>query len=234
MFSTEVMPITREPRRSLKPARFLLPLLFLSTGACRPSTIKTDCLDPYLQPYAGTIRQEAARQGVSERLAFGVAMTEGFRGIKGAAGEHGIFQLMPATGQEMCQELGIFPCDLSYPPTNIRAGLKYLANMQKLWRDENSTVRAYNGGPNGPNNPLTEVYKQRFDTHVANIEACSRARNEAQTSTSSKPGSVYTIQPGDSLSGIAQKHNTTVQELQRINDISNPDVIIAGTPIRVR
>ena len=43
----------------------------------------------------------------------------------------------------------------------------------------------------------------------------------------------YTIQPGDTLSGIAQKFGTTVSELQRLNGISNPNLIYAGNTIRI-
>lgn len=43
----------------------------------------------------------------------------------------------------------------------------------------------------------------------------------------------YTIQSGDTLSGIAQKFGTTVSELQRLNGISNPNLIYAGNTIRI-
>lgn len=161
-------------------------------------------------------------------------MTEGFRGIRGAAGEHGIFQVMPATGQEVCRELAIYPCDLSNTSTNIRVGMRYIAKMQALWRDEGNTVRAYNGGPNGPNNPRTEVYVQRFQEHVRNLEACSRPETKPLSSTSRDSADIHIIQPGESLSTIAQQHNTTVEELQRLNGISNPNVIFAGTALRIR
>lgn len=43
----------------------------------------------------------------------------------------------------------------------------------------------------------------------------------------------YTIQYGDTLSGIALKYGTTVAEIQRLNGIANPDIIYAGQVIRV-
>ena len=44
----------------------------------------------------------------------------------------------------------------------------------------------------------------------------------------------YTIRPGDTLSGIAQKYSTTVSALARLNGISDPDKIYAGDRIRIR
>ena len=44
----------------------------------------------------------------------------------------------------------------------------------------------------------------------------------------------YTIQPGDTLSGIAVKFGTTVSALARLNGISDPDKIYAGNRIRIR
>ena len=44
----------------------------------------------------------------------------------------------------------------------------------------------------------------------------------------------YTIQPGDTLSGIALRYGTTVSALASLNGISNPDKIYAGQTIRIR
>ncbi len=43
----------------------------------------------------------------------------------------------------------------------------------------------------------------------------------------------YVIKYGDTLSGIASKYNTTYQELAKINNITNPNYILAGTTILV-
>lgn len=44
----------------------------------------------------------------------------------------------------------------------------------------------------------------------------------------------YTILPGDTLSGIAQKFETTASALAALNGISNPNLIYAGNTIRIR
>ena len=43
----------------------------------------------------------------------------------------------------------------------------------------------------------------------------------------------YTVETGDTLSKIAQRYGTTVQELVSINNISNPNLIYPGQQIRV-
>lgn len=47
-------------------------------------------------------------------------------------------------------------------------------------------------------------------------------------------GDVYVVQKGDTLSRIAKKYNTTVDELQKLNGISNPNLIRVGQKLRVK
>ena len=44
---------------------------------------------------------------------------------------------------------------------------------------------------------------------------------------------VITIKRGDTLWALSRKYGTTVQELARINNIKNPDLIYAGAPLKV-
>lgn len=44
----------------------------------------------------------------------------------------------------------------------------------------------------------------------------------------------YTIQAGDTLSGIAARFGTSVEYLARLNNIKNPDLIYAGTKIKIK
>lgn len=50
---------------------------------------------------------------------------------------------------------------------------------------------------------------------------------------SSSAGTVYTVKSGDTLSGIAAKYDTTVQNLVAINGINNPNLIYPGQRIRI-
>ena len=51
--------------------------------------------------------------------------------------------------------------------------------------------------------------------------------------TTSNNSTSYTVQAGDTLSGIASKFGTTYQELARINNISNPNLIYVGQVIKI-
>lgn len=44
----------------------------------------------------------------------------------------------------------------------------------------------------------------------------------------------YTVQKGDTLSGIARKYGTTYQKIVKLNGISNPDIISIGQKIRIK
>ncbi|MGL5381302.1 LysM peptidoglycan-binding domain-containing protein, partial [Clostridium sp.] len=55
------------------------------------------------------------------------------------------------------------------------------------------------------------------------------------SNTTSNSGNViyYVVQPGDSLSEIASKYNTTVNSLIQLNNISNPNLIYPGQTLKV-
>ena len=44
----------------------------------------------------------------------------------------------------------------------------------------------------------------------------------------------YVVKKGDTLSGIAQKHGTTVSKLQSINGISDPNKIYVGQKLKLK
>ena len=44
---------------------------------------------------------------------------------------------------------------------------------------------------------------------------------------------IYTIKPGDTLTSIAQRYNVTIQSIITLNDIINPNLIYAGTRLRI-
>lgn len=90
------------------------------------------------------ITASAGAAGIDPALALAVAHREsGFdQSVRGAAGEIGVFQLMPATAAG----LGVDPYDLD---GNIAGGVRYLAQqLSAFGGDPFKAVAAYNAGPN--------------------------------------------------------------------------------------
>jgi len=53
------------------------------------------------------------------------------------------------------------------------------------------------------------------------------------TQTTQSGEITYIVQPGDTLSGIALKYNTTVDAIQKANNIQNPNLISVGQKLVV-
>lgn len=94
------------------------------------------------------ISGEAIAQGVPPELALAVARREsGYnQSARGAAGEVGVFQLMPGTAGD----LGVNPYDLS---ENIHGGVSYLRQQFDRFGDWATALAAYNAGPGRAHNP---------------------------------------------------------------------------------
>lgn len=59
---------------------------------------------------------------------------------------------------------------------------------------------------------------------------------EVQTQVNAllKSAEYYTVKKGDTLSAIAKKYNTTVDCIAKLNNLSNPNLIIIGQKLRVK
>lgn len=73
--------------------------------------------------------------------------------------------------------------------------------------------------------------KQRLTSAGYNYTVIQAIVNKLMGATQAQ---YYTVQSGDTLSGIASKYGTTWQKLQAMNGISNPNLIYAGQRIRVK
>lgn len=58
--------------------------------------------------------------------------------------------------------------------------------------------------------------------------------NKDETNVKPAEENIYIVQKGDTLSGIAKKYGTTYQELAKINNISNPNVIRVGQKLKIK
>lgn len=83
---------------------------------------------------------------------------------------------------------------------------------------------------------VKEVYAGKYGNGDTRKAALGNRYNEVQNRIDVSSGGAvyYTVQFGDTLSGIATKYGTTYQHLADLNGIVNPNLIYAGQKIRVK
>lgn len=233
------------PPRGRAFSRLLLPLLLhpLIAG-CSSTEIPAQCLHSYVQGYADEITSAAKKEGVPVDAAYAIVWVEGFKGSRGRDGEESAMQVMEETGQDMCEQLDIDPCNLDDPNTNIRVGMRYFKNMIDFY--DGNVVRAargYNGGTGGAYDKATDKYEERFIAYRAQVNACAQAATSASQSTAPESvqespstliaGPTHTIHSGETLSHIARRYGVTVEALMQANGIANANHIKAGVTINI-
>lgn len=99
----------------------------------------------------------------------------------------------------------------------IDADMKILEQNRKY--DGKVTVSAIRTG-------YTHIQRSRTSIDLGEVE-----KKEPTPITGEE---TYIVKAGDTLSGIASKYGTTYQELARINNIANPDVIYTGQVLKIK
>ncbi|MDE3074675.1 MAG: LysM peptidoglycan-binding domain-containing protein [Chloroflexota bacterium] len=71
-------------------------------------------------------------------------------------------------------------------------------------------------------------------SRAASAAPSSSARPSASGTASARGGSTYVVQPGDTLSAIARRYNTTVQAITSANKISETGSLQVGQRLTIR
>ena len=101
----------------------------------------------------------------------------------------------------------------------------YRGNHKDMWQYSSTGRVAGIGG----NVDMNECYRD-FPKEINGGKATAKPAAKPV----SKPASrTYTVQAGDTLSGIAAKYGTTYQHLAAINGISNPNIIHPGQVLKI-
>lgn len=114
------------------------------------------------------VARHARANGVPLKLAHAIVWAESsYRiNVRGAAGEVGLMQIMPATADLMGYRGSIE--DLFHPETNIRYGMKYLGGARK--RSDGTicgTILKYNAGHGAKRmNPISAAYCRKVEKHL--------------------------------------------------------------------
>jgi soluble lytic murein transglycosylase-like protein len=135
------------------------------------------------------IEAVASAAGVDPGIALAVAQQEsGFNpGAIGAAGEIGLFQLMPATAAG----LGVNPSDVNQ---NIQGGVQYLAQLYGSFNSWALALAAYNWGPGNVQNMLNSG-----GSPPASVQSYV---NSVLATAASYDGGAAPTTPGFSLAGV--------------------------------
>lgn len=105
--------------------------------------------------------------------------------------------------------------------------LRNIETNWETWQGVQYTDRGRVAGISG--NVDRDIYtKEIFLGEISQIPQTENPNNTTNTQTI-----YYTVQRGDTLSQIAQRYGTTVQEIASINNISNPNLIYPGQVYRI-
>ncbi len=105
-----------------------------------------------------------------------------------------------------------------------------LINIETSWNTYIGIQYTDRGRVNGING---SVDRDLYTEEIFLDETSEIANNSGNTTPSNTENVEYTVQSGDTLSAIARRYGTTVQELVDINNIQNPDLIYPGEKLRI-
>lgn len=105
-----------------------------------------------------------------------------------------------------------------------------LINIQTSWNTYIGIQYTDRGRVNGING---SVDRDLYTEEIFLNENSEIPDNNENTSPRNTESLEYTVQRGDTLSAIARRYGTTVQELVNINSIQNPNLIYPGEKLRI-
>ena len=86
---------------------------------------------------------------------------------------------------------------------------------------------------NNISNPNEIYVGQTLKIYTNNLNSSSNSTTKPTNSSSNSSYTTYTVQAGNTLSGIAYKYGVTVSQLQQWNNISNPNEIYVGQTLKI-
>lgn len=161
----------------------------------------------------------ASKTGVKPMLYFSRSIMSKFNGI----GDYGLwvaqYANMDITGyQETPWNEGTYTCAIrQYASTGRLNGYDGNLDLDKFYGDKEAWMKYATGTKASNKTPSTT----------------NTTKTENKPSSTQTSGRTYTVQSGDTLSGIASKFGTTYQHLAEINGISNPNIIHVGQVIKI-
>ncbi len=145
-----------------------------------------------------------------------------------------------AIGIECCQDTstGNSVWNWQFHPETLNKAEWLIKKLQKKYNiDDDHVIRHYDastklcpGNWQGNGWARWWNFKKRLATGIKQPTPSKKPGNEGK----SDEKNMYLVQPGDTLSAIAKKHNVTVKQLTAWNDLDDPNLIIPETKIFVK
>jgi LysM repeat protein len=188
--------------------------------------------------YVPLIVEIAGEVGVDPAVMAAIMEVEGSgEGEVSSAGAMGLMQVMPdklAPGDD--------PFD---PSTNIRRAAQHVRQLTGLWSGDLAAVAGAYFGAVDSQGFVTEAsdgivdgveYVGRFAT--AYQRWASELRQPPRAVVIRKPApklpiAPYTVQPGDSLRALAERHGISVATLVAANELTDPDLLLVGQELLI-
>lgn len=141
------------------------------------------------------------------------------------------------------------PTETSKPVANTPGGSTIdlvVGVMQGKYGDGDNRKNALGTRYNEVQNFINHIYSASADTLVSETKAGKYGNGdtrkiilgsrytEVQNKINAGSALYYTVQSGDTLSGIAGKYGTTYQKIAQLNGLANPNLIYPGQKLRVK
>ena len=161
---------------------------------------------------------------------------------------YGLAQWTPATNlTDWCEEEGL-PYDeltsqcacIEYEMTHAQQFFPSASYSMDASEYINSTDSPYTLGlvwlanyerPRNPYQPIRGQLAEQWYELLDNTSSSTSSSNTPSSSTT--PEITYTVESGDTLTGIAEEYGVTIAELQAWNNISNPNNIYVGEVLKI-
>jgi len=126
----------------------------------------------YPRPHRDLVKSYADENGISEDMVYALMRQESFfkETATSRSNARGLMQIMPATGKELAQRMGVKDYSLYTPNISIRLGTKFLAYLLKSNENQLRWASiAYNGGPGNLRKWKKQVYNGDFNHFLEDL-----------------------------------------------------------------
>lgn len=137
-------------------------------------------------------------------------------------------------------KIGDMNCQLSYLLQELKSNdFPGLLNKLKTNNDVRSCSDTVMVQFEGPADQSPNAKNTRYQTSLRFYNTFKGTKGDGSTTPSEPSNPViggyitYTVQPGDTLSGIAQRYGTNYMTIAELNGISNPNLISVGQVLKI-